>query len=106
MNSNELCPICLENLDLNIYTTNCNHKLHVKCYKNLVEHEIKQKKMLVLCPLCKKIIHEQQPMYIIVEIPNSNQTRIQNKNYCGFTVSVICLGIIGFSLWYTNTISY
>jgi hypothetical protein len=112
MNSNELCPICLEELELNIYITNCKHKLHEKCYKNLIEYETNQNKKDVLCPLCKKIIHEntfliqqQQPMYIVVEIPNNNQRIIQNKNNCGFFISIICLGIIGFGLWYTDTMS-
>lgn len=112
MDTTELCPICFEDLDINIYTTVCNHKFHVKCYRDLVEYEINKNKKDVLCPLCKKIIHlntqyqeeepQPHPMYMVIEIPNNNnsESNIGNMNYCSFTVTMICFGIFGLTIWY------
>ncbi len=46
---NNLCCICLSELNKNYITSSCNHKFHYKCFINL-------RTRFTICPLCKKSI--------------------------------------------------
>ena len=48
----ETCPICLEPLNENITTTNCNHQFCSVCLDELMNNN------KVECPLCRAIIKE------------------------------------------------
>lgn len=111
-NNIDICPICIENLinEEIIEITHCNHKFHRKCYLEYIDYERRQNKVKILCPLCQKILIENQtnipqpdpsPMFIVVEIPRENSSRIeiQNKKYHSFFLTISCFMLIGYCLW-------
>ena len=55
--SQQLCSICLEEMDNNeeITTTNCNHNFHTTCFqrhKTICDHALKDCK----CPNCRRVL--------------------------------------------------
>lgn len=111
-NNIDICPICIENLinEEIIETTHCNHKFHHKCYLEYIDYQRRQNKATILCPLCQKILIENQtnnlqpdpsPMFIVIEIPreNSSHIEIQNKKYHSFFLTISCFMLIGYCLW-------
>lgn len=57
-NSNETCSICLNELDINVLKTSCNHLFHYNCLKKYKKYIFKNnKKELVVnsfsCPNCR-----------------------------------------------------
>jgi hypothetical protein len=45
----ETCSICLEPLKDNIFKLSCNHIIHLKCYKKLMNRDC----FFISCPLCR-----------------------------------------------------
>ncbi|MBD33568.1 MAG: hypothetical protein CL892_03895, partial [Dehalococcoidia bacterium] len=48
----ETCPICLDSIDGNITSTNCNHAFCDLCFDELMDNN------KIECPLCRRIIKE------------------------------------------------
>ena len=46
----EDCSICLSPLKTDIYTLSCNHQIHTKCYKKLMNNN---SCFFISCPLCR-----------------------------------------------------
>lgn len=77
------CPICLEVIDTNSYSTPCKHIFHKKCYENFIEFN--KWKNIVACPLCNSDI--------IIEIQNNEV--IESKPYYGYCMLTLMIIIFG-----------
>lgn len=54
----EKCCICLDNLTkTNIVTFDCKHSIHLNCYVNCLTNN------MIDCPLCKRKIKQNVPLY-------------------------------------------
>lgn len=63
----DTCPVCLDVFDDNkkfkednIKTLSCGHKLHYRCYRELVFRGLNY---FIECPLCRGINHDTKPIF-------------------------------------------
>ena len=60
------CAICMEPLDSNIITTNCNHKFHKKCLHKWYDFDKTSQGKYGKCPLCRRdSFDEDEPFNIV-----------------------------------------
>jgi hypothetical protein len=56
----DTCSICLDNMEIDIYKTECNHEFHEDCireYVNYINRDVNRSNMnFIRCPLCNKDI--------------------------------------------------
>lgn len=77
-----LCPICYENIQENeYYTTKCNHSFHKSCIKNWIDTQNDKiidddETKVILCPYCRTIID-----CFIIKLENDfENTHYKTKN--------------------------
>lgn len=74
----EKCPICLEILEDNLTTTNCNHKFCNMCFDKLLDTNKTE------CPLCRTELREYSNNYekvrILIKTKQTNSFEINNLN--------------------------
>jgi uncharacterized protein with PIN domain len=67
------CSICLDNMDTDIYKTECKHEFHEDCireYVNYINRDVNRSNMnFIRCPLCNKEIKiaEKENVYTTIE---------------------------------------
>lgn len=50
----DCCPICLENIETELFVTKCGHKFHNNCAEQLKESGHNK------CPMCREVIFEEE----------------------------------------------
>lgn len=48
------CSICIDNIDSDLFTTNCEHIFHLQCIKTHIQYSENN----VKCPICRTIIYK------------------------------------------------
>ena len=75
------CPICLGKLNNNVAITNCGHRYHSQCLKELRDSHPGNKRKVIPCPLCRKKLTKNNYNRFIGNANKSKKNSQQNQSW-------------------------